>query len=133
MKKSNEELAKPQKPKKRKNNKKLETQIQREIIEHLRSKNYLVLRINSGRFGKFGVYYCSAWYTKTLVETSGISDLIAISPFGKVIFLEIKRPKMKQNPAQIKFMQHARKHKVAYITANSIKQLETKLKRYEDK
>jgi Holliday junction resolvase len=82
---------------------KLESSIQRDIINHLE------------RCG---------WYVVKLIQTNknGIPDLLCISE-GKCMFVEVKRPPARARPLQIHRINELMNHGVSAIVAHSIDDL----------
>ena len=58
-----------------------EAQIQKDICEYLRLSGYLVFRMNAGKV-RHNVAMCPP----------GTPDLLAVSPRGRVRWIEVKRP-----------------------------------------
>lgn len=136
--------ASDKKPKKRRRNvsenKKLEKQLQSEIIDLLLTYDWSVLRANQMRCPLRGHSYSSNtfFYCQKIENeegenkskqslTSGLSDLIAFR--GKeYCYIEVKRDeKKKLSPNQIIFRDIALKSDANYILANSIESIYTLL------
>jgi len=77
------------------------TDIQTPIIRRLADAGYLVLRINGGRRGNISFYHW--WDQWGQAQCSGISDIIGLSPNGRMIAIEVKLPGKKRTAEQIRF------------------------------
>ena len=82
-----------------------ESDIQKSIIDYLRLKKFVVFKANSTQFGvRDGKSFAFTNATK------GISDIIACSPKGNFVAIEVKTSKGKATPEQLEFL--------ASVTAN---------------
>lgn len=79
-----------------------ESTIQKHIIEYLTRLGFLVIRANSGRSGH--VAWLRWWTQDTLPMTTGVSDILALSPGGQVWAIECKRPGGIATPEQQAFL-----------------------------
>ena len=81
-----------------KKKKPLEKDIQKTIIDYLRWKKFLVVKINNvGIFNQKTKKYIPP-------PQKGISDLLVCAPDGRFIAIEIKRPGNKPTPEQEAFL-----------------------------
>jgi len=77
-----------------------EQDIQKSIIDYLRIKKYVVFKHNSTQFGvRNGERFAFTNGTK------GISDIIACSPRGTFVAIEVKKPGGKPTPEQLEFLE----------------------------
>jgi len=92
-----------------------EQNIQKSIIDYLRLKKYVVFKHNSTQFGvRNGERFAFTNGTK------GISDIIACSPRGGFVAIEVKKPGGKPTPEQIDFLERVSKNMGIGILAHSI-------------
>ena len=77
------------------------TEIQQPIIRRLVERGYLVLRVNGGRRGNVSFYHW--WFRWGHSNTAGVSDILALSPTGKLVTIETKIPGEKRTIEQICF------------------------------
>lgn len=81
----------------------LEKDIQRNIIDYLRLLKYVVFKHNSTQFGiRDGERFSFRNGDK------GIADLIACSPKGRFVAIEVKKPGGKPSPDQLAFLDNVR-------------------------
>ena len=80
-----------------------EHNIQQQIRLHLSKLNYIVLRLNVGRF-----YTLDGRPINTGLPV-GCSDLLAISPTGQAVFIECKTDKGRPTEEQLNFISAMRK------------------------
>lgn len=80
-----------------------EQEIQKSIIDYLRLKKYVVFKHHSTGFaireGRFNAFRYGE---------KGISDIIACSPKGTFVAIEVKRPGKKATPEQLEFLEQIR-------------------------
>lgn len=63
------------------------------------------MRVNSASFGSHRQYKCVKWQVENEKEqTTGTSDLIACSPNGQFIAIEMKKPGEKPSKQQKRFI-----------------------------
>lgn len=107
--------------------------IQLACIRLLVKNDYLVLRINSARFGSHRQYNCVKWQIQGEPESStGTSDILAISPqTGQVVAVEMKRPGEKPTKMQKKFLKLVNSQGGKGIIIESEKQLVEELNLHE--
>jgi hypothetical protein len=79
-----------------------EAEVQRQVIEYLLKRNFLVLRINSGRSGNVRFCYWQAGDKPACSD--GISDLLVLSPGGQFWAIECKKRGGKASRAQLDFI-----------------------------
>lgn len=79
---------------------------------------WLVIRVNSGAYSD-GKRYLRFYVIANTGESAGLSDLIVFKN-GTAIFLEIKRPKQKQTPAQKRFEALATGYNMEYYVVDNI-------------
>lgn len=97
----------------------IESDIQKAIIALLTARGYLVIRINGGR-SKTGVAF-NRWYIQDEPShTTGVSDIIALSPSGLLVCIECKAPGEKPTEAQKSFLYHAERRGAVCIVADSV-------------
>lgn len=98
-----------------------EADIQKAIFETLIRLRFLVIRVNSGRKGvvsfvRWQVFGCEA-------QTTGISDILALSPNGRLYAIECKAPGEKAKSHQSTFLLEAEKRGAKAIVADSLESL----------
>lgn len=77
------------------------TEIQQPIIRRLVERGWLVLRVNGGRRGNVSFYHW--WFKWGHSNTSGVSDILALIPTGRLVAIETKLPSEKRTVEQICF------------------------------
>lgn len=98
----------------------LEKDIQNSCCEYLSFKKYFFWRQNTTpMFNKERQQYRAM----PKYALKGVADIIVIIPEGKVIFLEVKRPKAKQNEDQLEFEKMCNKVEAKYYVITSIDDL----------
>ena len=109
-----------------------EGQIQHDCFKLLVNNGFLVLRVNSGSFGPSRRYSCVKWQILNDEEqTTGTSDILACSPDGKFIAIEIKTESGKQSKQQKKFAKSVRSKNGIYLVISSTEQLKSELGLHE--
>ena len=92
----------------------LEKHIERQIINYLRIKGWLAIKHRStGRFSEGKLL-------KLPKDELGVSDIIAVSPDGKVHFIEVKNEKGKQSDYQKTFENMVLRHRSHYTILRSL-------------
>ncbi|AVH85722.1 hypothetical protein [Lactobacillus phage Sabazios] len=109
-----------------------EISIQNDIRVKLAQAGYIVFRTNVGKVKT----HDGRWFDSGL--PAGFPDLMGFKPEnGKIYFIEVKTPKGKRRPDQIRFAQNLRDKHVIYGVARSAKEAVTivrdELKILEDK
>lgn len=107
-----------------------ETDIQLECIKYLASIGWVVIRVNSAQFGKFGVYKCSKWRSNVIGDKeiyTGTPDIIACDPEGRFYGIEFKRPGKDPSPAQLLFKKALKSTKGHYLVIRSLNGLKRML------
>lgn len=79
-----------------------EAEVQKQVIDYLLERNFLVLRINSGRSGN--VRFCYWQAGDSPANSEGISDLLVLSPGGQFWAIECKKRGGKASRAQLDFI-----------------------------
>jgi len=94
-----------------------EAEIQKNIIEILKLKKYVVVRINSGMrvTGKRAIRFYQIMNNGAI---SGFPDLLAFKN-NQILMVEVKTKKGKLNPSQVDFIELAEKHGNTIIVASS--------------
>ena len=87
-----------------------ESEIQKQIITYLKLSNYLVFRMNSGKT-QYNVQLCP----------KGTPDLLAISPQGKTLWIEVKTASGKLRESQVKMIADLESRGQKVIIARSVK------------
>lgn len=110
-----------------------ESIVQKQIIQYLILKGFLVIRVNSG--GVAGSYngkkrFIRYYMIENTKESAGLSDLLA---FYKSVpyFLEIKTGKYKQTEKQKDFETLCQKRGLKYHVLHSLEEAETFVKEIE--
>jgi hypothetical protein len=92
-----------------------EQEIQKSIIDYLRIKQYVVFKHHSTgstiRQGK-PVYFAHG--------EKGVADIIACSPKGSFVAIEVKRPGKKPTPEQVEFLKRVNAYNGIGILAQSL-------------
>lgn len=92
-------------PRKKKRSTRSEGQIQKACFDLLVQNGYLTMRVNSASFGSHRQYKCVKWkVTGEEEQSTGTSDLIACSPDGVFIAIEMKKPGEKPSKQQKRFV-----------------------------
>lgn len=86
--------------------------IQKKIIDFLTKKGFLAF-----------VYTASGYYAK-----AGLPDIMACSPQGKFIGIEVKKPGEKPRPIQLAYIDAFNKNNGVAFWATSVEEVETTLK-----
>ncbi len=122
-----------------------ESNIQKQIQLNLSKKNILTFRTNAGTFyagnlirgditvkiGNNPPLKCNSILINPRIAKGlpeGFSDLIAVAPEGKTIFIETKTLKGRQRDAQKKFQQAIESRNHVYKIARKIEDIENDLK-----
>jgi hypothetical protein len=102
-----------------------ENEIQRQIFEWLVLQGYLVMRINSGRMHSIPF---ARWQVLGLpVQSSGISDLLALDWDGQIYVIEAKQPGEKPTEQQKLFMAEAKRRGAVCIVADSLESIQRQM------
>ena len=88
----------------------LEKYITKKIRAYLRDLGYIVIKVAGGQF-----------------QSPGISDIIACSPEGRFIAIEVKQPGKQPTPLQIEFLLQVYTHKGFAACVTSLEELKTLL------
>ena len=88
---------------------KSESEIQSEIIKYLELRQFLVIRMNSGK-ARNNVRLCPP----------GTPDLMVVSPSGLIWWIEVKTETGKLRPAQVVMIDDLQNRKQAVIVARNI-------------
>jgi hypothetical protein len=92
-----------------------EQDIQKSILEYLRIKKYVPFKHNSTQFGiRNGQRFAFANGEK------GISDIIACSPTGGFVAIEVKKPGGKASPEQLDFIERIKATGAIALVAYSL-------------
>ena len=92
-----------------------EQEIQKSIIGYLKLKKYVIFKHNSTQFGvRNGKGFAFSYGTK------GVSDLIACSPKGIFLAIEVKTKKGIASPEQLSFLEDVRRNRGIGILAHSL-------------
>ena len=96
-----------------------ERDVQRQILQYLALKRIWTIRHNTGaaliessgkrRFVRFG--------------TPGLADIVAFTPGGQVVWIEVKSEKGRQTEIQKEFQLKAEKHQHHYVLAKRVEDL----------
>ncbi len=103
-----------------------EAGIQKAIINYLRYRGCLVVRINSGGRpaeykGKKRWFWFSKWYVLGKREqTAGVCDVWAVTPTGELLVIEVKAPGKQPTAAQREFMAELEKRLVTVVVADDV-------------
>lgn len=108
-----------------------ESALQKAAIDLLVMYGWLVIRINSGAMQvdytdkrahtKQRYFWFSKWYAGGHgEETSGVSDLVAVSPGGETIFIEMKKPGGSPTAHQTAFGREVQARGGRWIVADDI-------------
>lgn len=104
-----------------------EQNIQKAIIDYLRIKKYVVFKHHSTGFtvreGKVAAFRYSE---------KGISDIIACSPQGTFVAIEVKKPGNKPSEDQLAFIKQVILNKGIAFVAHSIDETIERLASFED-
>lgn len=93
-----------------------EQDIQKAIIDYLKIKKFIVFKHRN-----VGIYKKSTGkYIPLSFGEKGISDVIACSPQGTFVAIEVKKPKGKPTPEQTDFLKRIRKNGGIGIFAYSL-------------
>jgi len=99
-----------------------EKDIQRQIIDYLELKGWLVIKINNVGIRKENGSYIPP-------REKGISDLICCDPYGRFIAIEVKKPGNTLSDYQAIFLDRVRSVKgraiIAYSLDDVIKEIES--------
>jgi hypothetical protein len=98
-----------------------EAEIQKAIFDALVALGFLVLRINSGRKGQVAFVRWQACGLET--QTTGVSDLLALSPTGRFYAIECKAPGEQAKTHQSTFLDEAEKRGAVPIVADDLEAL----------
>ena len=98
---------------------KIEHQIQCSIVQYLRLKKILVFAIANGG----SRHPLEAVNLKKEGVRAGVSDLVVVM-YGRIIFLEVKAPKGKQQPSQKEFEEEVKKRGFEYYVVRSIEDVQ---------
>lgn len=102
-----------------------EAEIQKRIFEFLVYQGFLVLRVNSGRKRQIAFVRWQALGFEA--QTTGVSDLLALSPTGKLYAIETKKPGEKARANQSTFLAEAEKRGATPILATSLEDVISQL------
>jgi hypothetical protein len=95
-----------------------EADIQDEVIKHLKSRGWLVIRMNSGSF-KVNDRYFRAYILENNGRSDGFPDLLAFKR-DRYLLIEMKRPGTYQSPEQKIFEQMCAERGVGYHVVRSV-------------
>jgi len=99
-----------------------EADIQKQIFDYLVCSDFLVLRINSGRKGYIRFVFWQALGLDTLSE--GVSDLLALSPQGRLYAIELKKPGGKATKDQSIFLLEAGRRGAIPVVATCLEDIQ---------
>ena len=100
-----------------------EAAIQSVILDYLVDEGYLVLRVNSGQKGHISFV---RWQVLGLpFQDRGVSDILALSPEGRLFAIECKAPGGDLRPEQRKFLEEATQRGAIAIVATSLDDVKT--------
>ena len=88
----------------------LEKYITKKIRAYLRDMGYIVIKVAGGQF-----------------QSPGISDIIACSPDGRFIAVEVKQPGKQPTPLQLEFLLNVHANKGFAICVHSLDELKEAL------
>lgn len=92
-----------------------EQEIQKSILDYLKLKKYLVFKHRS-----VGIKKENGSYIPLAYGEKGISDIIACSPKGQFIAIEVKKKGGKPSPDQIRFLEEVKARGGVAILAYSL-------------
>lgn len=99
-----------------------EAAVQAAIVDYLVSEGYLVIRVNSGQTGHVSFV---RWQVLGLSwQDRGVSDLLALSPDGKLFAIECKSPGGALRPEQRRFLDEASRRGAITIIATSLRDVQ---------
>lgn len=98
-----------------------EAEIQRQIVQVLYMAGFLVLRVNSGSNGAHIPFV--RWFEGGGWINSGVSDILAESPAGKLWAVEVKRPGEAPSKDQCRFLQAVIQRGGVGLVASTVEQI----------
>lgn len=98
-----------------------EADIQKEILDFLESKGFLVVKIN------LGAHKIKGGFIRSRKSTVGMSDIIGISPCGRFTACEVKKPGGVASKAQIAFSSEIKKRGGISMIVESLEEVKKQL------
>jgi hypothetical protein len=88
----------------------LEKYITKKIRDYLRQGGYIIIKVAGGQF-----------------QSPGISDIIACSPEGRFVAIEVKQPGKQPTPLQLEFLLNVHANKGFAMCVHSLDELKEAL------